>query len=230
MRALTTTNWYLRIGLLLSSAGCIAQSNFYDTTFRSTYYEQKRALYEALPNGRKEIIFLGNSLTDTGEWAELLGNKRVKNRGISGDTSFGVLARLSEATASKPAKIFLMIGINDVSRGIPDSLILRNYGRIVRKIQIDSPHTRIYLQSILPTNDAFPQFNRHQQKEHHIRALNDSLQALALLTGQVFVDLRPYLGDATGKLSAQYTNDGLHLKGAGYGRWVTALREKKYVK
>ncbi len=231
MPAFPTLNWLGSLALLLFGrlfAG--AQPTPYDTTFRTTYYEQKRTLFERLPNTRNEIIFLGNSITDTAEWAELLGDKRVKNRGISGDNSFGVLARLDEVTASRPRKVFIMIGINDLARNIPDSLIVRNYRRIVAQLRSDSPRTRIYLQSVLPTNDSFPQFSRHQHKEVHIRVLNDSLRALAAQSGQVFVDLHPYLIDAAGKLDRRFTNDGLHLNGAGYDRWIKALREKKYSK
>lgn len=227
-----TTGWFAKAGclLLLCPATVLAQAPSYDTTFRTTYYEQKRSLFESLPNTRREIIFLGNSLTDTAEWSELFGNKRVKNRGISGDTSFGVLARLGEVTASKPARVFLMIGINDLARAIPDSLLARNYRRIVQRLLTDSPRTKVYLQSILPTNSRFPNFPKHQGRESHIRAMNDTLQQLARQTGQTFVDLRPYLSDAQGQLDARYTNDGLHLNGAGYARWVAALRQNKWMK
>jgi lysophospholipase L1-like esterase len=210
--------------------GAAAQALPYDTTYRSTYYEQKRTLYEALPNTRGEIIFLGNSITDTAEWSELFGNKHVKNRGISGDITFGVLARLGEVTASKPAKVFLLIGINDLSRNIPANVIFRNYQRIVQRIRAESPRTKIYLQSILPTNGSFPNFPRHQGRESQLKFLNDKLQELAAQTGQTFVDLRPTLADAAGRLDARYTNDGLHLNGAGYLRWVAFLRQHHWMK
>lgn len=227
-----TTGWLTKTTalLLVCSPVAAAQTLPYDTTYQNTYYEQKRTLYESLPNTRREIIFLGNSITDTAEWSELFDNKRVKNRGISGDNSFGVLTRLGEVTAGKPVKVFLMIGINDLSRNVPDSLLIRNYRRIVQRIRAESPRTRIYLQSILPTNCSFTRFPKHQGKELHIRALNDTLQTLARQTGQTFVDLRPYLSDAEGKLDSRYTNDGLHLNGDGYARWVAALREKKLMK
>lgn len=226
------TGWFVKAGALLglTMPVAFAQKPAYDTTFRTTYYEQKRSLYESLPNTKREVIFLGNSITDTAEWAELLRNRRVKNRGISGDTSFGVLARLDEVTASKPAKIFLMIGINDLSRGIPDSLITRNFERIVRCIRQASPRTTVYLQSVLPTNGSFPQFARHQGKTEHIRVLNDALKRLATEPRQHYVDLHPYLADSSGQLDSRYTNDGLHLNGAGYVRWVRALHENHCLK
>jgi lysophospholipase L1-like esterase len=220
----------LFLASLLATTTSFCQTTAPDTTFRGTFYEQKRTLFESLPNTKKEIIFLGNSISDFGEWAELFDDHHIKNRGISGDLSYGVLARLGEVTASKPAKIFLLIGINDLARGIPDEAIIRNYRQIVQQIRRDSPRTRIYLQSVFPTNDTFPQFKRHQGKEAHIKALNDALRQLASENGQTYVDLHPYLADSTGKLDTRYTNDGLHLVGAGYIQWVKALRELGHMK
>ena len=98
--------------LLLASMASNAQERKY-----STFYYQRATLFEELPVTSKDIIFLGNSITNGGEWSELLNNKHVKNRGISGDICMGVYDRLDAILKGKPAKIFLLIGINDVSRG-----------------------------------------------------------------------------------------------------------------
>lgn len=66
--------------LLLASMAGNAQERKY-----STFYYQRATLFEELPVTSKDIIFLGNSITNGGEWSELLNNKHVKNRGISGD-------------------------------------------------------------------------------------------------------------------------------------------------
>ena len=82
----------------------------------SEYYYHKKAHFENLPNTQDEIIFLGNSITDGCEWSELFQDLRIKNRGISGDITEGVLQRLKEVTESKPSKVFIMIGVNDISK------------------------------------------------------------------------------------------------------------------
>lgn len=200
-----------------------------DSSFHTTYYDQKRSLFELLPDGKEEIIFLGNSITDIGEWAEIFQDARVKNRGISGDNTFGVLDRLDEVLSSKPLKIFLMIGINDLAQQIPDEIIIVNYERIIRKIKDRSPSTRLYLESVLPTNDEFTEFPRHQNKDSHIQHLNYALQRLAKESGCTYIDLYQRFKGADGKLDKRYTNDGLHLKGAGYMLWRDVLREKGYM-
>ena len=61
----------------------------------STFYEQRATLFEELPVTSKDIIFLGNSITNGCEWGELFQNSHVKNRGISGDICMGVYDRLN---------------------------------------------------------------------------------------------------------------------------------------
>src|SRR5690606_42060066 len=53
-------------------------------------------------------------------------------------TSFGVIRRIDEAVRGRPSAIFILIGINDLGRNIPDSIIVRNHERIVRYIQTHS--------------------------------------------------------------------------------------------
>ena len=216
--------------VLLFSFTCLAgQAQGYDSSYRNSYYEQKVSQFRLLPKAKKEIIFLGDSITDIGEWIELWKNRRVRNRGISSDNTFGVLARLDEVTSRNPAKIFLLIGINDIARNIPDSVILRNYARIVQRIRTESPRTRLYVQSILPTNSAFSEYKNHQNKTDHIAWLNAQLRSLCKRTEAIFVDLHSAFADGEGKLDRQYTNDGLHLTGAGYRHWQAFLEKNGYL-
>ena len=201
-----------------------------DTSYRTTYYEQKATLFRLLPDTKGEIIFLGNSITDIGEWTEIWQNLNVKNRGISGDNTFGVLARLDEVTSSKPAKTFIMIGINDIAKGTPDSAIIANHKKMYERIRSVSPKTKIYVQSILPTNADFTEFKRHQDKDEHIRYVNETLKKICTEQGLVYVDLYTKFLDADGKLDKRYTNDGLHINGAGYMLWKKILQEKGYMK
>lgn len=195
----------------------------------STFYHQRATLFESLPTSSKDIIFLGNSITNGGEWSELFGDKRVKNRGISGDVCMGVYDRLDPVLRGKPAKIFLLIGINDVNRGASADTIAKHIGLIVRKVKRDSPKTKLYLQSVLPVSDAFRMFQGHTSRWQLVPEINARLQELARAEQVTFIDLYPHFVDhATGKLKAEYTNDGLHLLGSGYLKWRDIV--KPYVK
>ncbi len=201
-----------------------------DTIYKTTYYEQKVTLFRLLPNVKGEIVFLGNSITDVGEWAEIWQNKKVRNRGISGDNTFGILARLDEVTSSNPTKIFIMIGINDIAKETSDSIIIANYKKIITRIKNESPATKIIVQSILPTNNDFVEFKRHQNKMEHIVFVNTALENYCKEIGVVYVDLYTVFLDENKKLDKKYTNDGLHINGYGYMKWKEVLFGKGLMK
>ena len=186
-------------------------------SFQTTYYEQRRTLFELLPNTRNEIIFLGNSISDGGEWAELFQNDKIKNRGISGDVTEGVLYRLNEVTESKPAKVFLLIGINDLARGISKDTVFSNICRIAERVKADSPKTQLYLQSILPVNPDFGKFQGHCSKTEEILWINQQLEDWCGENSVQFIDLfSKFKNDNNNWMNPQCTNDGLHLVGEGY--------------
>lgn len=191
----------------------------------STFYNQRASLFEELPVTSKDIIFLGNSITNGGEWGELFGDKHVKNRGISGDICMGVYDRLNPILKGKPAKIFLLIGINDVSRGASADTIVCQIGRITRKIKQDSPKTKLYLQSVLPVTDHYQMFAGHTRHWQMIKVINEKLRALAQREKVTYIDLYSHFVEpATGKMNTEYTNDGLHLLGKGYMKWAEIIK------
>ncbi len=221
---------HLFIIVSIFSSVCGFAQTAVDTAYKTTYYEQKVTLFRLLQNTKGEIVFLGNSITDIGEWAEIWQNKKIRNRGISGDNTFGVLARLDEVTASKPTKIFIMIGINDIAKETPDSVIIANYKIIIYRIKIESPATKIIVQSILPTNNDFTEFKRHQNKREHVLFVNAALGNYCKEMGLVYVDLYTAFLDENKKLDKKYTNDGLHINGYGYMKWKDILVEKGLMK
>lgn len=189
------------------------------------YYDQRVSLFEKLPDTPGEIIFLGNSITDGCEWAELFNDPRVKNRGISGDVTAGVLNRLTEVTRSQPTAIFLLIGTNDLARNVPFDTIFSNICQIVKKIQQQSPATRLYVQSILPVNDAFTNFKTHVDKTASIKKLNTLVKDFCAANSCYYIDLfKTIVIEGTDKLDPRFTNDGLHLTGDGYSKWADVIR------
>ncbi|MFH5833667.1 GDSL-type esterase/lipase family protein [Halalkalibaculum sp. DA3122] len=187
------------------------------------YYYHKKTLFEHLPNAENEIIFLGDSITDGNEWAELFGSPRLKNRGISGDVTDGILYRLSEVTESSPAQVFIMIGVNDLARGIPVETVISNYEKILDRIRRETPRTEIYVQSILPVNDEFSQFSSHTDKTPQIKEANSRLAALAREKEAIFINLFDDFSTGEDKLNPDYTEDGLHLNGQGYVVWKSVV-------
>lgn len=192
--------------------------------YRPGAYAVKSAQFRSYPNSRKDIIFLGNSITAGTDWAELLGNPHCRNRGISGDITYGILARLDEVTEGQPAKIFLLIGINDIQHNTPDSIIISNYRKIVQTIKSASPRTKIHVQTLLPTNNTFTQFKNHYNKDEHIAAVNEGIRKIAAEEKVTCIELNKAFQDAEGKLDKKLTMDGLHLNAEGYKLWAGILK------
>jgi lysophospholipase L1-like esterase len=191
-----------------------------------TYYDQRKSLFELLPDTKNEIIFLGNSITDGSEWSELLQNPKAKNRGISGDTSEGVLFRLYQVTRVLPAKVFLLIGINDLAKNISPDTIYVNICKIVSTIRTKSPKTKVYVQSILPVNNTFKSFSGHTSRTPQVKDLNQRLEKICPRLGATYVDLFSELKNPNDDLlNPMYTNDGLHLLGEGYKAWLGVIRK-----
>jgi lysophospholipase L1-like esterase len=187
------------------------------------YYYHKKEHFELLPNTKNEIIFLGNSITDSAEWFEVFQNPNIKNRGIGGDDTEGVLDRLNEITESKPDKVFIMIGTNDLAYGKSVEQIIDNYKKIVAQIKKDSPKTKIFIQSILPVDDGI-HFTRPNAS---INKINVALKKIAIQEKLTYLDLASLFSDKDGKLDKNYSIDGLHINGAGYQKWKDAI--EKYI-
>jgi len=120
---------------------------------KNSYYIDKVTLFELEDfKKNKNIVFLGDSLTDYCDWNELLQRNDVANRGIAGDTTEGLLNRLSSLKELNPSKIFILIGINDIQQNVEKSKIVNNYKQIIEEIKKSLPNTEIYIESILYVN------------------------------------------------------------------------------
>jgi lysophospholipase L1-like esterase len=173
-------------------------------------------------------ILLGDSIS---LWfpAELLPpQKNWLNQGISGETSAGLLRRLNLIDDTEPKAIFVMIGINDLLKGVKDETVIANQTLIVRYLKQQHPNTKIVLQSILPHSGANATWEGRdrlsQTPNERIRNLNTRLRAVAETEGVLFLDLYPLFADETGALHLNLSSDGLHLNRNGYQLWQTALR------
>ena len=158
----------LIIGLGLF-AGCQGQTIRYDTIrYARDYYEKRVTLFRSQPIQKGGVIILGNSIAEYGDWQKLLNDSSIINRGIAADNTFGVLERLEDVISRRPNKLLIEIGINDISQDIPVAIIVDNIFAIVAQVKDKLPETRIYVHSILKTNDnvknEYPAaFNKNRQ-------------------------------------------------------------------
>lgn len=150
------------------------------------------------------------------------------NQGISGEVSDGLYKRLKLWDDLKPDAVFVMIGINDLLRGIDDGTILDNHWRIVRDLREHHPEATVVVQSILPHGGEEATWEGRDRlldiPNDRIRELNRELQDLAEAEGAKYLDLFSLFADDQGNLRSELSTDGLHLNEQGYWVWRSALQ------
>jgi lysophospholipase L1-like esterase len=194
-----------------------------DTIYRPRTYYLLVDQFKNYSNSTEDVIFLGNSITTYTNWNELLELPQARNRGISGDTTYGILERLDEVIEGKPAKVFILVGINDISRNVPSKLILKNCEKIISRIKSGSPETEIYFQTILPVNNTFTRYKNHYNKDDIIQSVNEGLKIIAEREKITLINLHPHFLDKENRLDKKYTEEGLHLNAEGYNLWAKIL-------
>ncbi|MFS0518446.1 SGNH/GDSL hydrolase family protein [Nostoc sp. UIC 10607] len=154
--------------------------------------------------------------------------KNWLNQGISGETSNGLLKRLKIFDRTQPEVIFVMIGINDLIRGMSDGVILDNQRQIINYLRKTHPTAQIIVQSILPHGAEEATWKGRDKllavANSRISKLNQQLQSLCTRKGVKYLDLYPLFTNKQGNLRREFTTDGLHLSPEGYIVWRSALQ------
>ncbi|MBF1999978.1 MAG: hypothetical protein IGS38_04605 [Synechococcales cyanobacterium M58_A2018_015] len=188
---------------------------------------QQEARVIAAQSPERLTVLAGDSIS---LWfpKELLPIERTwLNQGISGETSGGLLKRLDAFADTDPETIFVMIGINDLLRGISEQTVLDNQRQIIRDLAATHPDAQIVVQSILPHAEESTWEGRDRLltlPNQQIRDLNRQLETIAREEGAYFLDLYPLFANAAGDLRPELSTDGLHLNAQGYQTWSIALQ------
>jgi lysophospholipase L1-like esterase len=181
---------------------------------RITVWQETAA---SIPNG--SIVFIGDSHTEYFALDEYFAGFQVYNRGIYGDTSYGVIKRLGESVFNlKPSKVFLLIGANDINKtNDSNETIVKNIEEIIRQLRNVFPDTKIYVQSLYPVNPNGKNSNRidiFKLNNKRICAINVLLESFCLNEGITYIDMFSQLTDKYGQLRETFTIEGLHLNAA----------------
>jgi lysophospholipase L1-like esterase len=190
--------------------------------FRSLWRERRSGWAERVERDAQSLVFLGDSITQG--WGDALGEAfpgvKVANRGISGDTTRGVLYRLHEdVLALRPRGVVLMIGTNDIGLGASPELIAGNMKAILDAIEQHDPRMPVVLCLV------FPAAAEKDRPADRIRALNRIYGELAREYPQVTVlDTWTLYANQQGDARPEEFPDLLHPNAAGYAKWAAALR------
>jgi len=182
---------------------------------RSDYFYHKKSFFEQHQTNKYDLVFIGDSLTDSAEWEDLFPSLKIANRGINGDNTSGVLERMEGIYSTSAKRAFVMLGSNDFSLGHSVNYVFENYKCIVDKL-IDQG-MKVYIQSTILAG--------RQKKELNIN-INELNRRLKVLTTQsnalVYIDLNANLTKDS-LLQNAYSRDGIHLNGDGYAVWRNIL-------
>jgi len=180
------------------------------------------SLFEKL-NKTHDIVVFGDSIMERFEWTEYFKDVDIVNRGIAGDTSFLILERLDNVVATKPEKVFLMIGINDLNRGRSPETIFNNIVSIAEKLNDNG--IKVIMQSVILLSEEYD-LDHKVADNKEILKLNELIKEYCFEKKYIYVDHNENLA-YKGYLNNDYTIDGFHLNGNGY--FILAENLKKYI-
>ena len=181
------------------------------------YYDAKIAMYEIenekYDDYEVDVAFLGDSLTDGYDLKRYYPQYLTLNRGIGGDTTFGLEKRLKVSVYDlKPKVAVMLIGANNFDT------MFDNYENILKGLGENLPKTKVVLLSLTSMGG---EWGKNNQKAAYN---NVKIKLLAEKYGYEFVDLySPLLNLETGEIYAEYTTDGGHLTPAGYEVFTNAV-------
>ncbi|MGD1860663.1 MAG: GDSL-type esterase/lipase family protein [Leptolyngbyaceae cyanobacterium] len=183
--------------------------------WRQLLSQEARATAYGQGQNRLEVV-VGDSF---GLWlpTEMLPRDRLwLNQSISGDTTAGILHRVSTFANARATTIHLMAGANDLKTGVPEAQIVSNLHRTVRLLKQQHPQAQIVVYSVLPTR-------RAEIDNARVRSLNARIAHMTQRNSVVYRDIHPQFQDEWGHLHPDLTTDGLHLNPQGYALWQRAL-------
>lgn len=165
-------------------------------------------------------IFFGNSITEGFDLKAYFPEWHTVNRGIVSDHIDGLIERMDVCLGNaKHAKLFVLIGINDIGAGRSEKEIKYLYRKLVTRIARDYDYD-VYLHSILPTS---PRWKNCPPEM--IKNLNRYIEKLAKKYGMAFINLYPlFKSEDSDFANEALFRDGLHPNREGYSIWAEHLR------
>jgi len=165
-------------------------------------------------------IFFGNSITEGFDLEKYFPGMNTINRGIVSDHIDGMILRMKTCLGdAEHAKLFILIGINDVGAGRSEKEIKYLYRKMVKKIAKEYDYD-VYLHSILPTS---PRWKNCPPQM--IKNLNIYIEKLAKKYDMTFVNIYPmFKADDSDYANEDLFRDGLHPNSRGYKIWADHLK------
>ena len=193
-----------------------------DEWFQKLWLNKRTTWAKAIEKDQHAVVFLGDSITQG--WGDNMkgafGELKVANRGISGDTTRGVLIRLQQDVLSlNPKAIVMLIGTNDIGRGAEPETVAANLKLILAAMKKHDAKMPIVLCAVMPSaaNKSRPKDKITKLNALYANAIWGDRQITYVDTWTLFADEN---GDA---IKAEFP-DLLHPNDIGYTKWAAAVQ------
>ncbi len=190
--------------------------------FQKLWNERRSAWATHAVRDRGAVVFLGDSITQGWEAGlpAAFPELRIANRGISGDTTRGVLLRLQDdVIALQPRAVVMLIGTNDLEEKAAPEIIAGNLALILDALHAHNPALPVVLCRVFPSSATM------RRPSAQIRRINALYDEVARTRQQVtVVDTWSIFADAQGDARLAEFPDLLHPNERGYEQWARALR------
>lgn len=170
--------------------------------------------------GQKDIVLLGNSLTERGHWDDILNRSDVANRGIGSDVTEGYIHRMNFVFNLQPKVCFIEGGVNDLGRNIPQETIIKNLAILVDTLQ--GKGITPVLNTVTYLADNYTSFDP-DSFNLRIKNLNHAIGLLAKQKNVSLIDLNPKISDGKFLLRQFAIKDGIHYTAETYSLWKEAI-------
>ena len=190
--------------------------------FRNLWKNKRTAWSTEVEAKQGALVFLGDSITQGwgDEMKGAFGKTKVANRGISGDTTRGMLYRMPEdVLALKPTGVVLLMGTNDLEEGATPEVIAKNLKLIIKKIKASNKEMPIILCNVFPSHES------KKRSAEQIKKIN-ALYAEAVKGDKqvTLIDTWSMFADENGNARKPEFPDLLHPNAVGYEMWANTLR------
>ncbi|MDF1816621.1 MAG: GDSL-type esterase/lipase family protein, partial [Verrucomicrobiales bacterium] len=189
--------------------------------FRKLWEKKRSGWAGEVSKDQGAVVFLGDSITQG--WGATMhgafGNMKVANRGISGDTTRGMLIRLQEDVLSlNPSGVAMLLGTNDLEEGAEPEVIAANFSLIVAALKKHNPDMPIVVSLVFPSSDT------KKRPADKIKKINELYAAVVKDDPQItVVDTWTLFADEAGDAKKVEFPDLLHPNKTGYEKWAKAL-------
>lgn len=185
-----------------------------------SYHERTRwSYFMKTPTKSDDVIMIGDSLIELGEWSELFQDLRFINRGISGLTVRSLVSKAEDLKTLSGAKTLILIGINDIWQGRNLDDIKENYSELIDFVSQTSQLGQLYIISLLPV------FHPNLiERNQDILELNQFLERKCKSEKLEFINIHGLFTNEHGLLKKSLSYDGVHLNGEGYYLLKEALQ------